>query len=74
MQGIYRLLYKVVHVFGNSSMASKLKCHNLQDGPRPININLKIFKELVAFNQIQTQIIGAILRGNLNPELQGQYK
>ena len=51
-------------------MASKLKGHNLQDGSRPIQENLKLFKELVVFNQIQTQIIGAILQGNLNPLFQ----
>ena len=70
LHAVYRLLFKVLHVFGNASMASKLKCHNLQDGPRPIQENLKLFKELVVFNQIQTQIIGAILRGNLNPLFQ----
>ena len=70
LHAVYRLLFKVLHIFGNASMASKLKCHNVQDRPRPIQENLKLFKVLVVFNQVKTQIIGAILRGNLNPLFQ----
>ena len=58
---VYRLLFKVLTIFGNSSMASKLKCHNLEDGPKPIDQNLELFKELVVSTQIQIQIIGSIV-------------
>ena len=37
LHAVYRLLFKVLTVFGNSSMVSKLKCHNLEDGPRAID-------------------------------------
>ena len=73
LYAVYRLLFKVLTVFGSSSMASKLKCHNLENGPvwkRPIDQNLELFKELVVFTQIQIQIIGSILRGKLNPDIQ----
>ena len=56
--------------FGNSSMAHKLKCHNIQDRPRPIQQNLELFKELVVFTQIQIQMIGSIVWGKLNPDFQ----
>ena len=71
MHGIYKLLYKVVHVFGNSSMASKLKCHNIQDGPRPIQQNLELFKELVVFTQIQIQIIGSNCKRKIKSRYSG---
>ena len=58
LHAVYRLLFKVLTVFGSSSMVSKLKCHNLENGPRSIDQNLELFKELVVFTQIQIQIIG----------------
>ena len=70
VHAVYKLLFKILCVFGNSSMASKLKCYNLQDGPRPIVQNLELFKELVVFTQIQAQMIGLIVRGNLNLDFQ----
>ena len=70
LHAVYRLLFKVLTVFGSSSMVSKLKCHNLENGPRPIGWNLEFFKELVVFTQIQIQIIGPIVRGKLNPDIQ----
>ena len=70
LHAVYWLLLKVLSVFGNSSMASKLKCHNIQDGPRPIQQNLELFKELVVFTQIQIQMIGSIVWGKLNPDFQ----
>ena len=56
-----RLLYKILSVFGSLGMCSKLNCHNLQDGPRPVVQNLSLFTELVVFTQIQIQIIGSII-------------
>ena len=59
LHAVYQLLYKILVVYGNSSMKTKLRCHNLIDGPRSINDNICLFKELVMFTQIQTQLIGA---------------
>ena len=70
LHAVYWLLFKVLHVFGNSSMASKLNCHNIQDRPRPIQQNLELFKELVVFTQIQIQMIGSIVWRKLNPDFQ----
>ena len=56
LHAVYRLLFKVLTVFGNSSMVSKLKCHNLEDGPRPIDQNLELFKECVVFSQIKLKL------------------
>ena len=67
---VYWLLFKVLSVFGNSSMASKLKCHNIQDGPRPIQQNLELFKELVVFTHIKIQMIGSIVWGKINLDFQ----
>ena len=50
-------------------MASKLKCHNIVHGPQPIQ-NLKLFKELVVFTQIQTAMIGTIVWSKLNLNFQ----
>ena len=40
------------------------------DGPRPIAQNMDLFKELVVFAQIQTHIIGSIIRTKLCPHVQ----
>ena len=69
LHAVYRLLYKILSVFGFLGMCSKLKCHNLQDGPRPVVQNLSLFTELV-FTQIQIQIIGSIIQMKLSPQFQ----
>ena len=70
LHAVYRLLYKVLVVHDNSSMKTKLKCHNLINGPRTIAENFTLFKELVSFTQIQTQLVGAQLRFVLNVKFQ----
>ena len=51
-------------------MRTKLSCHNLLNGPRPIRQNVKLFKELIVFTQIQTQLVGAIVHSNLTSNVQ----
>ena len=70
LHAVYRLLYKILSVYGSTGMCSKLKCHNLQEGPRPVAQNLDLFHELVRFMQIQTQIIGSIIWTKLSPGFQ----
>ena len=53
IHAVYRLMYKVLCIFGQKGMVSKLKFHHLLDGPRPIKLNLEIFKEISVFIQIQ---------------------
>ena len=67
---VYQLLYKILVVYGNSSMRTKLKCHNLINGPRTIWQNLLLFKELVSFTQIQTQLIGSLVWFHLKVNFQ----
>ena len=70
LHAVYWLLYKILVVYGNSSMKTKLRCHNLIDGPRSINDNICLFKELVTFTQIQTQVTGAQVCFVLKPKFQ----
>ena len=70
LHAVYKLLYKILHVIGNTSMASKLKCLNIVHGPQPIQKNLQLFRELVVFTQIQTAMIGTIVQSKLNPNIQ----
>ena len=70
LHGVYQLLYKILFVYGNSSMRTKLKCHNLINGPRTIQQNLHLFKELVSFTQIQMQIIGSLVCFHLKVNFQ----
>ena len=70
LHGVYRLLYKILIVHGNSSMRTKLKCHNLIHGPRTIRQNLRLFKELVSFTQIQTQLIASLVCFHLKVNFQ----
>ena len=51
-------------------MASKLRCHNIVHGPQPIQKNLKLFRELMVFTQIQTAMIGTIVCSKLNLNFQ----
>ena len=57
----YRLLYKVLGKYGNSSMCWRNKHHHLMKGPRTIAKNLAIFSDLVAFVDIQICLIGSII-------------
>ena len=70
LHAVYRLLYKILSIYGSPGVYSKLKCHNLQAGPRPVVQNLFLFEELVVFTQIQTQIIGSIIQTKLSPAFQ----
>ena len=67
---VYRLLYKLLLIYGNSSVRTKLKCHNLIGRPRTIHVNMCLFRELVTFTQIQTQLVASQVRFNLNPVFQ----
>ena len=67
---VYRLLYKLLLIYANSSMRTKLKCHNLIDRPRTIHVNMHLFRKLVTFTQIQTQLVASQVRFNLNPVFQ----
>ena len=40
------------------------------DRPRTIHVNMHLFRELVTFTQIQTQLVASQVRFNLNPVFQ----
>ena len=67
LHAVYRLLYKILSVFGSPGMCSKLNCHNLIDGLRPISQNMNLFNQLVVFTQIQMHIIGSTVETKLCP-------
>ena len=46
LHGVYRLLYKILWKYGNSSMCWRNKYHNLINRPRPILDNLRNFYRL----------------------------
>ena len=62
LHGVYRLLYKILWKYGNSSMCWKNKYHNLMNGQRAISENLEIFTDLIRFIVIQVGLIGAMVR------------
>ena len=70
LHAIYKLLYKMLTVYGNSSMKTRLKCHNLVDGPRTIKQNALLFQELIHFTQNQTQLLGAQICFDFSPKFQ----
>ena len=51
-------------------MRTKLKCHDLINGPQTIGHNLHLFKELVSFTQIQTHLIGSLVHFHLKVKTQ----
>ena len=51
-------------------MRTKLKCHNLINGPRTIQQILQLLKELVSFTQIQMQLIGSLVHFHLKVNFQ----
>ena len=53
LHAAYWLLHKILTIYGNASLATRLNCHNLVYGPRPIGVNLKLFTKLVEFVTIQ---------------------
>ena len=72
LHGVYRLLYKILWKYGNSSMCWKNKYHNLMNGPRAISENLEIFTDLIRFIIIQVGLIGAMVRLSSNINMHNQ--
>ena len=68
----YRLLYKTLHVYGDSNLCTKFVYHNLIDGPRPIHQNLALFSELIKFVSLQLAYIQSIVLFRLNISMQNQ--
>ena len=68
LYAIYRLYYKILIIHGNSGMAQKCDYHNLTCGPRPISMNLHIFKYLSNFVDIQNELIKAVVRMCKSPK------
>ena len=69
LHGSYRLLYKILHTFGDSNICKKCHYHDLVYGPRPITENVAIFTSLVDFISLQLCYIEAILRFRLNVKM-----
>ena len=72
LHAVYKLLYKILKVYGNTSMCWKNKYHNLVHGPRKISENVTIFSSLLAFIDIQLGLIGSIVWLSCDIKLQDQ--
>ena len=66
------LLYKTLHVYGESNFCKKFMFHDLIDGPRPIKQNLALFTELIKFVSLQLAYIQAIVLFKLNIPMQNR--
>ena len=66
----YWLLHKILTIYGNASMATKLNCHHLVYEPRPIQENLKLCTKLVNFVSIQLAYIRFIVKFSLDVPMQ----
>ena len=70
LHGAYRLLYKILLVYGDSNVCRKFILHDLIDGPRPIKQNLELFLQLVKFVSLQLAYIHCIVKFKLNVPMQ----
>ena len=69
LHGAYRLLYKILHTFSDSSIHKKFQHHDLVYGPRPIADNFKMFTSLIDFIDLQLAYIETLLKFRLNVEM-----
>ena len=70
LHGAYRLLYKILLVYGDRNVCTKFKNHDLIDGPRHIKQNLELFSQLVNFISLQLAYIHCIVRFKLHVPMQ----
>ena len=70
LHAAYRLLHKILTIYGNASMATKLNCHHLVYGLIPIQENLKLFTKLVNFVSIQLAYIKFMVKFSLDVPVQ----
>ena len=72
LHAAYRLLYKTLHVYGDSNSCKKFMYHDLINGSRPIQQNLALFTELIKFVSLQLAYIQAIVLFKLNIPMQNR--
>ena len=70
LHAAYRILYKLLFVYGDRNVCKKLKFHDLIYGPRPIAQNLAIFSELINFLSLQLAYIHCIVKFKLHVPMQ----
>ena len=70
LHGAYRLLYKVLYIYGDSNLCKKFTYHDLIDGPRPIQQNLQIFSDITKFVSLQLAYIQCIVKFRMNVAMQ----
>ena len=70
LHGAYRLLYKILLVYGDSNVCTKFEYHHLIYGPRPIKQNLELFSKLVNFISLQLAYINCIEKFKLHVPVQ----
>ena len=70
LHGAYRLLYKILLIYGDRNVCTRFQYHDLIDGPRPIKHNLELFSQLVNFISLQLAYIHCIVRFKLHVPMQ----
>ena len=68
--GVYRLYYKILIIYGNSSMARKFFSHNIVHEPRKIEENLRLFDEIFEMIYFQLCYIESVVCFKLDINMQ----
>ena len=70
LHAAYRVLYKLLFVYGDRNVCKKYKFHDLIYGWQPIAQNLELFSELINFLSLQLAYIHCIVKFKLHVPMQ----
>ena len=73
LHGVYRLYYKILIIYGNSSMARKNFSHNIVHGPRKIEENFRLFDEISEMIYFQLCYTESVLHFKLDINMQNTF-
>ena len=72
LHAAYRLLHKILYIYGDNQICKKHKNHNMIYGPRPVAENIRLFTSLITFITQKLAFIESILRFKLNLKMHDQ--
>ena len=72
LHAAYRLLYRILYIYGDNQICNKHNNHNMIYGPRPVAENIRLFTSLIDFIIQQLAFIESILRFKLNVKMHDQ--
>ena len=70
LHAVYRLLHKLLEIYGNDAVSQKCSYHNLIHGPRTISKNREILKSLLKYVDLQVNWLAALVNLNSNSNVQ----